>query len=130
MKTILAIHIRKPKKWSEMLNNNKNIGCPPLYLILHLFGYYNIEIIMFALHFSQHWELENMSYHKSYNFNVITQNEENIKEDVNHRIQTGWIKWRNAFSARYDGKKYHSSLKKKLWYNIRPVMLYRTKPQE
>lgn len=36
-------------------------------------------------------------------------------EDVNHRIQTGWMKWRNVSGVNYD-RKVPLKLKRKFYY--------------
>ena len=53
----------------------------------------------------------------------MLQRDGDIDEDVNHRIKTGWIKWRQASSVLYD-KRVPQKLKCKFYRTaIRPAML-------
>ncbi|KAK9146749.1 hypothetical protein Sjap_006652 [Stephania japonica] len=57
----------------------------------------------------------------------IIQNDGNIKNDVTHRIQAGWKKWRSATSVICD-KNMPTKLKRKFYRTaIRPAMLYGSK---
>jgi hypothetical protein len=47
-----------------------------------------------------------------------------IDDDVNHRIKTGWMKWRQASDVLYDKRVSHKLKVKFFRMMIRPAMLY------
>jgi hypothetical protein len=54
----------------------------------------------------------------------MLQSEEEIDEDVTHRIRAGWVKWRQVFGVFYD-KKVPNKLKSKFYTTaIRLAMMY------
>ena len=54
----------------------------------------------------------------------MLERDEDIDEDVSHRIKTGWMKWRQASGVLCD-KRVPQKLKDKFYRTtIRPVMLY------
>ena len=53
-------------------------------------------------------QLMNLSLQFKYLGSII-QNDGEIEEDVDHRVQAKWIKWRSALGVICD-KKFHSSL--------------------
>ena len=53
----------------------------------------------------------------------MLQRDVDIAEDVSHRIETGWMKWRQASGVLYD-KRVPQKLKSKFyWLTVRPAML-------
>ena len=56
----------------------------------------------------------------------IIQQEGEIGEDVNHRVQAEWVKWRSASGVLHD-RRIPLKLKKKFYKTaIRPAILYGT----
>ena len=54
----------------------------------------------------------------------MLQKDEGIDEDVNHRIKTRWMKWRQASGILYD-KRVPQKLKDKFYRTtVQPAMLY------
>jgi hypothetical protein len=54
----------------------------------------------------------------------MLQSDGEIDKDVNHRIRTGWVKWRQA-SDILCGKKVQNKIKDKFYRaTIRPTMMY------
>ena len=54
----------------------------------------------------------------------IIENDEEIEDDVNHKIQAGWLKWRRESGILCDTK-VPLKLKRKFYRNaVRPAMMY------
>ena len=71
--------------------------------------------------------LEGQVVHRKYTFRYLgsmLQRDEDIDEDVSHRIKAGWMKWRQASGVLCD-KRIPQKLKGKFCRTvIRPTMLY------
>jgi len=66
-----------------------------------------------------------MSSHFKYLSSIIQKDEE-INSDINHRIQTGWLKWRSATGVLCDRNILLWLKGKFYWTAIRPALLYYT----